>query len=359
MSEKAIKYIYKIGETIETKTGKIKILQETRVKNGNTTRKGYVYECFIDGDIDTISESDLKKRNGCKVCSGRKILKGYNDIATTHPYLVKYFVNTEDAYKYSHGSEQKVFTKCPDCNIKKEIIISNLCKRGFKCDICSSNKSIGEKTMFNILTQLNIKFEKEIVFIWSKNIQVSNVKLCGYKRYDFYFELNNEGYIIETHGMQHYEEGFERTKNKKCRTFKEEQENDKIKKKLALNSGVKEENYIVIDCRYTDFIFIRNNILNSELNELFNLSEICWDKCLDSLSISIVKKISEMWNSVKDINRVAKDLKMNRNTVRDKLKVGTLLKFTDYDAEEEIVKRNYKSINTMTCLLYTSPSPRD
>ena len=54
--------------------------------------------------------------------------------------------------------------------------------------------------MSNVLNYLNIDFKTQVsknTFNWCKNY-----------RYDFYFELNNEKYIIETHGGQHYEEGF-------------------------------------------------------------------------------------------------------------------------------------------------------
>ena len=33
-----------------------------------------------------------KKPNGCPYCRGLKKLKGFNDIGTTHPHLLKYFV---------------------------------------------------------------------------------------------------------------------------------------------------------------------------------------------------------------------------------------------------------------------------
>lgn len=346
---KKSKYLYTVGEKVKTKTGEIEILEQIRVPNGkNDARKGYKYKCVIDNDIDIISESDLKNGSGCKVCSGRKVVKGINDISTTHPHLVQYFINIEDAYKYNHGSEVKVVVFCPNCRTKKDIMISNLCKRGFKCDLCNSNKSLGEVIMFNVLTQLNINFDNEITFDWSKNVQVDNPKLCGNKRYDFY--LNNYNILIETHGMQHYEGGFERIKsNKKVKTVQEEHDNDEIKKQLALENGIKPENYIVIDCRYSDFIYIRDNILNnSRLQELFDLNKINWNECIDSLNTSIIKEISDMWNSIKDINKVSTIFKMNRNTVREKLKIGRLLNFTDYNVEEEILKRKENSINIMT-----------
>ena len=75
---------------------------------------------------------------------------------------------------------------------------------------------------------------------------------------------------METHGKQHYEDGF-----KGCggRTLEEEQQNDKNKYELAIKNGIKQQNYIVIDCSKSDLEFIKNNIINSRLNELFNLNK--------------------------------------------------------------------------------------
>ena len=48
-------------------------------------------------------------------------------------------------------------------------------------------------------------------------------------KYDFYFEHNNESYIIETHGSQHYVEGkFSVIKG--GRSLEGEQENDELKR---------------------------------------------------------------------------------------------------------------------------------
>ena len=83
-------------------------------------------------------------------------------------------------------------------------------------------KSVLDNFDINLITQLNKKH-----FSWCEN-----------KRYDFYFKLNEEEYIIETHGGQHYKKGFS---NYGGRTLKEEQQNDKDKYELVINNGIKLE----------------------------------------------------------------------------------------------------------------------
>ena len=49
------------------------------------------------------------------------------------------------------------------------------------------------------------------------------------------------------------------------RTLEEEQENDELKKSLAIKNGIKD--YLVIDCRESEMEFIKSNILKSQLNQ--------------------------------------------------------------------------------------------
>ena len=48
-----------------------------------------------------------------------RVIQGENDIATTHPHLVKYFVNKEDVYNYTYGSGKYVKVCCPYCGTEK------------------------------------------------------------------------------------------------------------------------------------------------------------------------------------------------------------------------------------------------
>lgn len=54
-------------------------------------------------------------------------------------------VNKEDGMKYSHGSNKYVDCKCPNCGFEKQVMVSNLCRKGFKCPICSDGISYKEK----------------------------------------------------------------------------------------------------------------------------------------------------------------------------------------------------------------------
>ena len=203
----------------------------------NIKRKWYKYKCKKCPNEDWIAEDSLKKGTGCNVCSGRKALKGYNDIATTDPWMCKYIVNEEDWYKYKSSSNKLILMRCPFC---KDERLYQICRLNFYKKLpccCESGGFLRKKFICNLLKKIKIDYISQLSknnFNWIKNK----------KRYDFYFELNNEKYIVEVHGNQHYED-----KPNFNTSRKEQQNNDIYKYNLAMQNGIRPQNYIVLDCR--------------------------------------------------------------------------------------------------------------
>ena len=281
-----------------------------------------------------IEESNLLHGKGCSCCGNKIVVEGINDIPTTAPWMVKYFQGGyEEAKLYAKNSNKKIIPICPECgSIKdKEIIINNINKRHSINCICSDGISYPEKVMFNLLKQLNIDF----IYQYSK----SNAQWVGKYKYDFYFKLNEEDCIIETHGKQHYKENCFDSSLKKV------QENDKNKCQLAIHNGIKPNNYIVIDCRESELDFIKNNIINSRLNEIFDLNNIDWLKIGQDSEKSLIKQVCEYWrihNNINNENISTKKLelffKLNRATIIRYLKNGNIIGLCNYDAKEEMKK---------------------
>lgn len=339
------KYRYNIGDIVNTITGSIEILKQIKIlKSNNYSRKGYLYKCLKDGYVGEIFEYSLEIGTGCPVCSNSKIVKGINDMATTHPYLLKYFVNIEDAFTHSYGYDGKVLLKCPDCGFERKQtmnILTTQYKNGFTCPNCGDGFSYPEKVMNNVLKQLNIKFNTQKTFNWSKNIKYKNKKLNGNKTYDFYIPAIN--CIIETHGEQHYEKAFHT--QFEGRTLQDEQENDKLKEELALKHGVKKENYIIIDCRHTDFQWIKEHIINSNLFKLFDLSNIDWIECGKYASNSLIKTVSNLWKQgVQSTTKIGEKIGVDRHTAQKYLKQASLLGFCNYKTKYEIKKENMTKV---------------
>ena len=81
---------------------------------------------------------------GCPVCSGRKILKGFNDLATTHPSLAKewnYEENNITPYEVGSGSHKKAMWKCDKGHSWYAVIYSR-CSGKKGCPYCAGQKRL-------------------------------------------------------------------------------------------------------------------------------------------------------------------------------------------------------------------------
>ena len=278
-------------------------------------------KCKIDGyEWETIPYRLRKATVGCPVCLNQVVLLGINDMWTTNPELAKLLANPEDGYKYTQCSNKKVDWKCPNCgNIIKDRYINNIKNQGLHCNKCSDGISYPEKIMISVLNQLNVKFNTQLnksTFVW-----------CTKYKYDFYVPSIN--CIIETHGIQHYEQ------SPRGRSLDEEQENDKFKEKLAKENGI--NNYIVIDARYSDLEYIKNNILNSKLSQVFDLSNINWKLCYEFTLTNLIKYVCCIWNNIThNILEIVKMTNLARNTITNYLKTGSKLDWCNYNSKEQM-----------------------
>ena len=255
----------------------------------------------------------------CNRCIKNNNIK-WESIFESNPEFIKYFINQEDTKKYSSGSNKKVHLKCPDCGHEKYMTVYNLINRGFSC-ICKDSISYPEKFVFNFLQQIKIDF----IF------QLTNkyFKWCKKYRYDFYIPSIN--CIIEVNGGQHYiQSGI-------GRSLKQEKENDKTKKVLALNNNI--TNYIIIDARKSEMEYIKDSIINSELVRLFDFANINWLECHENACKSLIKEACNLWeDGIKNTQELAKKLKISRRTIIDYLKQGSKLGYTSYSVKNEILK---------------------
>jgi len=327
-------YKFKIRDIINDDKRNIEILDTIRIKHNNSSEKGYNYKCLICGNIDTIRESNLIIGQGCNVCCipSKKILIGYNDISTTHPELIKYLANIEDAYKHTYSSAKDVDIKCPDCGYIKNMKIYQLYINGFSCPKCGDKIPYPNKFIREFINQLNEEYIPEYSPDWAIIKNNSNIKLNGKKKYDNLLINHNE--IWEVHGLQHYGEGFSRY-GKTARTLEEEQENDKLKKELAEQNGLK---YIVIDVRYSELEHIKNSIMNIPEFKRYDLSLIDWNRCHEVGCSNLVKVICDLWNNgIKSTLEISKIKKLGRSTVTKYLNQGAKLGWCDYNGAEMVL----------------------
>lgn len=223
--------------------------------------KYYQYKCLTCGydctiDDFWINEADLKTGKGCGCCAGTKVITGINDISTAIPWAIPYIDDIDYVYTHTKTSKKKTNMTCPVCGFKKKMCAANLYFQFFGCPKCSDGFSYPEKFFLHILDQAKIKYKYQL--------NKSDFKWCDKYRYDFF--LPDYNCIVETHGAQHYEDGWKK--------IDLQRKIDKKKKELALNNGIK--HYIELDCRNSNKEYIKCSIMKSNLP--FNLSMVDFDK---------------------------------------------------------------------------------
>ena len=329
-------FIYNIGDIINN----LLITDTKRIAlNSGKVVKAYKYKCLKCGfdcsehyDLGNkkykkegfLLQSNLLQGKGCVCCSNQAVVKGINDIATTNPELVKYFVNIDDVYTHTIGSVDRVKIKCPTCNREKEMKIKTLYLQGFSCSKCGDGISYPNKFMFNLLEQLNLEFETEYCPQWIDK-----------SKYDFYIPSKN--LIIEMDGAFHYKDnkmsGQTKEKSKKI---------DNRKDELANKHGLK---VIRIDCNYYDiskrFEYIKENTINL-LKDIFNLNNINWDSIdyqsnINNLLLKVCKLKHDNPNlTSSQISELLKPQNScSRHTIIKWLKLGNKIGLCEYDIDKE------------------------
>lgn len=281
--------------------------------------------------------SKLSAKTGNVLCSceyARRFDPKINSIFAIDKDFAKLFVHKEDTIKYSVHSIESAEFECPKCGKIISKRIADVYRRGLSCSYCSDNIPFAERIMYSFLNmQKNYLDEKSFdfhkTFDWSKR-----------KEYDFYFEVNSIPYIIEMNGEQHY---IERKNSKICVDLKFQQNNDEYKRSLALENCISYLNYIQIDCRKSDYTFIKNNIINSRLNEIFSLDDFDWNSCLQSTCTSLLVKVCTLWNEgVHCASAIKKETRLSDTAVYKFLCRGRDIGLCDY---ENMVKTKVRCIN--------------
>lgn len=99
--------------------------------------KGHSYQMAVNKKI--------YRKDNCPYCSNKKTLKGFNDLATTHPHLIRewdYDKNKDiSPDEVVYGSNKKIHWICSTCGNRWEASIVNRAK-GSGCPYCDKKKTL-------------------------------------------------------------------------------------------------------------------------------------------------------------------------------------------------------------------------
>ena len=270
----------------------------------------YKYHCNICGNEDWIVKYLLINGCGCNCCNGKKVVEGINDIPTTAPWMVKYFQGGYDEAKlYTKTSDKKIYPICPDCGaIKTKLMsIKTIYKNhSIGCE-CSEYISYPNKFSYAFLDQLPIKNrEKEYSPDWMRPYS-----------YDNYFEYQDQKYVLEMDGgLGHGNQTWEHTKDDVGLKI------DRYKDNLANKHDII---VIRIDCQKSNMNYIKNNIEESLLAKIFDLSKIDWLKC-DKFAIdNLIKEICIFYetNNHPKYEKIKENFPIKSNpTIKKYLEIG-------------------------------------
>lgn len=281
---------------------------------------------YLTINIEGYNKVDYKIHTGnftqCKLNS--LISNIYANPNSPNRELILKSVGEDEAKTLTPYSNKKIQIVCPDCGATQNIELCKLTERGFRCNRCSDKFPYPERLVRSVLNRLEIAYLGQLTYDNGKT------------RYDFF--LPDFNVIIETHGIQHYEET---RRNKRTRTLEEEQKNDRYKRKLAIENGIKDEDYHEIDCRISTLEWCRPNIekvINLYAETI--LADEDWEQiALDSLTNTLVEICKQY-----EIRRcssliLASEFNIDATTVQKYLKKGDSLGLCSYKGREEQHRR--------------------
>lgn len=330
-------YRFEFGDVLKTSKTTWTVLGRKIISEDDNKFKGrkmYLCKCHKCKSSLWKMENELSMgikgkpgQGNCGVCSNRVVVTGKNDVATTHPECVKYFLDPEDALHINAGSRDKYWFKCCDCGHEFKTAVEYVTKSGeLKCPKCRDNISYPNKFAMSVLSQLNVE----------KLTSEYNPSWAGRYRYDFSFYYNGLHYLLEMDGGFHYEK-------RKIEKYKQTKESDNKKDILAKKNDCK---LIRIECCKSELEYIKKNFFNSELKNIFDLSQIDWKKveldCKTNILIEIAKFYNENPNT--SLSIIADKFNICEHTARMYLKRSQNIGLTNYKTLLDEMDENFSKV---------------
>ena len=117
---------------------------------------------------------------GCPICSGNKVLAGFNDLATTHPDIARQWHPTMNGElkptQVSKGYKFKVWFKCDKCGKAYDSYLGNKIKGFGKCPYCCNHKSRAQMVLL-VETGQTFKTLKEAAQSLGKE-DIRQIQMC-------------------------------------------------------------------------------------------------------------------------------------------------------------------------------------
>lgn len=136
-------------------------------------------------DATPFSRTIPKKRSsgsaigGCPYCLGKRVLAGFNDVATTDPELVEDWSEDNELYpqELTRGSRKKIQWKCHVCSHEWTTELKNRTVLGRKCPACSGKRiNPGFNDMLTVHPELEQMWDYDKNSVDPRTVASTNVK---------------------------------------------------------------------------------------------------------------------------------------------------------------------------------------
>lgn len=302
-------------------------------KNGKVyiqNQKWYKYTCNVCNWTEGwMVESNLTKCKGCSCCASRTVVPEINSIWATNKWMINLGVSEEDAKTHTPCSNKKIKAICPDCKKEKYVKVIDIYKyKSISCT-CKDGLSYIFKYIVSVLDQLNIQYNTEVKYSWNKYINPKNNKIAK-ASIDFVIYKNGKEIPVEADGEFHRKDNSMSGVTKEMQQYIDKQRDENCLKYLGEKT-----------IRISDEGDIRENILNSKLNGLFDLSNIDWLECEKFALKNRAKQICDYWNNKEEwetTQTIAQKFNLSRTTTTKYLKKGAKLGWCNYNPDLEKIK---------------------
>lgn len=293
-------HVYNIGQEVNG------LIIKSQTRYGKTNHRAYEVQSITYPNAPTYIayEHHLVNGAGDAYLTGRRVCEETSLYAKE--YIREYLVDVEESKTIGAYTTKKVKAKCPHCDKIKVTFARDLTNLTFSCKICSKGISYPELLFISYLEVKNIPYETQVTY----------PDLNG-RIFDFRVTIQGVVYLVETHGMQHYED----VNTKVWRdAYSKTLESDNVKRQYCIDNSIP---LIELDCRKSEFKFIKDEISSNTV--------------LPSIDDAEVKKILKLIETNKryDNNLIKKLYSEGETTtsIGDKLGIS-------YQTVNRILRRN-------------------
>lgn len=123
-------------------------LTTEQVTPASAKRVWWFGQCRHEWQDQVCERTRERNQKGCRVCSGAEILSGFNDLATTHPEVAKYWHTTKNSItpqEITSGIRLQKFWWRGECGHEweaKPVAMTSKNKTGTGCPYCCGKKTL-------------------------------------------------------------------------------------------------------------------------------------------------------------------------------------------------------------------------